>query len=111
MNNYSSKQVDIINFKGKYRQYDVDGNPYNYVIGDCVDYNGQLYVAIQNSRTKIPGTQEGKSFWNEFGGKFGFFVQETAPQNADVGNRWYVPSTAIMYTFVREKSNKFWVEL
>lgn len=111
MYDYLPKQVDKINFRGKYRQYDIDGNPYVYAIGDCVDHNGQLYVAVQNSQTKIPGTQEGKPFWNEFGAKFGFFIQEKPPQNADIGNRWYVPSTAIMYTYVREKTNRFWVEL
>jgi hypothetical protein len=104
-------RVDTLNFRGKYRQYDVDGKPYLYFIGDTVEHNAQIYVAVRPTSTKVPGTQEGKTYWKETGGNFGFFIQETPPSNADIGDRWYVPSTAILYTYVKEESHKFWVEL
>jgi hypothetical protein len=105
-------KVDTLNFRGKYRQYDVDGKPYLYFIGDTVEHNSKIYVAVKPTATKVPGTQEGKSFWKETGGNFGFFIQEApAPKNADIGDRWYVPSTAILYTYVKEESHRFWVEL
>jgi hypothetical protein len=50
-------------------------------------------------------------FWKETGGNFGFYIQETAPRTADIGDRWYIPSTAIMYTYVKEGNHAFWVEL
>ena len=103
-------QSDILNFRGRFRQYDVDGKPYLYRIGDSVDFNGKKYVAVIPTSSKIPGTQEGRPYWKELGTN-GFFIQETSPSNPNVGDRWYVPSTAIMYTYVREESNKFWVEL
>jgi hypothetical protein len=36
---------------------------------------------------------------------------ETPPTNVIKGDRWYKPSTGIMYTFVKEETNQFWVEL
>jgi len=104
-------KVDTLNFRGKFRQYDVDGHPYIYFIGDSVEHNSQIYVAVMVTSTKIPGTQEGSAYWKETGGNFGFFIQEQLPKNAEVGDRWYIPSTAIMYTYVKERNNAFWVEL
>lgn len=104
-------KVDTLNFRGKYRQYDVDGNPYLYFIGDTVEHNAKIYVSVRPTSSKVPGTQEGGVFWKETGGNFGFYIQETAPRNADVGDRWYIPSTAIMYTYVKEGNHAFWVEL
>jgi hypothetical protein len=104
-------QSDKLNFRGRFRQYDVDGNPYLYKIGDSVDFNGKKYVAVIPTSSKIPATQEGKPYWKELGGANGFFIQETLPTNANIGDRWYVPSTAILYTYVQEQSHKFWVEL
>jgi len=102
---------DKLNFRGKFRQYDVDGKPYLYKIGDSVDFNGKKYVSVIPTSSKIPGTQEGKPYWKELGGLNGFFIQETLPTNPNIGDRWYVPSTAILYTYVQEESHNFWVEL
>jgi hypothetical protein len=105
------ERTDKLNFRGKFRLYDVDGIPYLYKIGDSVEHNGKLYVAVIPTSSKIPNTQEGNSCWKEVGGNFGFFIQETPPGKAEIGDRWYVPSTAILYTYTREQSNKFWIEL
>jgi hypothetical protein len=104
-------KVDTLNFRGKYRQYDVDGKPYLYFIGDTVEHNAKIYVSVRPTSSKVPGTQEGGVFWKETGGNFGFYIQETAPRTADIGDRWYIPSTAIMYTYVKEGNHAFWVEL
>jgi hypothetical protein len=102
---------DKINFRGKFRQYDADGNPYLYKIGDTVELNGKKFVAVKPTTSKIPGTQEGESHWKSIGGDSTFYISETPPPNPNVGDRWYVPSTAILYTFVKEESSQFWVEL
>jgi hypothetical protein len=105
-------QTDKLNFRGKYRQYDVDGKPYLYRIGDSVELNGKIFVAVIPTSSKIPNTQEGSNYWKEVGGNYNFFIKEPpAPANSEIGDRWYVPSSAIMYTYVKEESNKFWVEL
>lgn len=106
------KQADKLNFRGKYRQYDVDGKQYLYFNGDVVEYKSQIYVCIISNTDKVPGTKEGDPYWQETGGDLGFYIQETpVPKTAEIGDRWYVPSTAIMYTYVQENNNKFWVEL
>jgi hypothetical protein len=103
--------TDKLNFRGKFRQYDVDGNSYLYKIGDSVEYLGEKYVAVKPTSDKIPGTIEGSTFWKSLGGASTFFIQETPPKNSEKGDRWYVPSTSILYTRVYEESNRFWVEL
>ena len=103
--------TDNINFRGKYRQYDVDGNPFLYKIGDSVDYNGAKYVAVKPTISKIPGTQEGNVYWKSLGSGSGFYIQEEIPVNVNEGDRWYKPSDGILYTRVVEGINNFWVEL
>lgn len=104
--------TDKINFRGKFRQYDVDGKPYLYIIGDGVEFNGKNYVAVKPTSIKVPGTQEGNNFWKEIGGNYAFYIQEPpSPALANIGDRWYVPSTSVLYTYIQEESNKFWVEL
>ena len=101
--------TDKVNFRGNFRQYDVDGKPYLYQINDAVKYRGQVYVATQPTSSKVPGTQEGNVYWKAFSENF--YIAEYPPANPDVGDRWYVPSTSILYTRIQEESNKFWVEL
>ena len=104
-------KTDNINFRGKYRQYDVDGRPYLYKIGDSVEYLSEKYVAVQANTNKIPGTNSGDSFWKSLGGASSFFIQEEIPGNSEKGDRWYKPSQGILYTRIYEESNYFWVEL
>ena len=104
-------KAESINFRGSYRQYDIDGHPYLYKIGDSVEYLSEKYVAVKPSTNKIPGTMEGSSFWKSLGGASSFYIQEDSPGNSEKGDRWYKPSEGILYTRVFENSNKFWVEL
>jgi hypothetical protein len=105
------KSTDNLNFRGKFKQYDPDGKPYLYRIGDSVEFNGNVYVAVKPTSSRIPGTMEGKSYWSDLGDSDGFYISEFTPPNSSIGDRWYVPSTGIMYTRIQEESNKIWVEL
>lgn len=105
------KVTDNLNFRGKYKQYDPDGNAYLYRIGDSIEYKGELFTAIKPNSFKIPGTIEGSNYWKSVGSSDGVFISESIPANPDIGDRWYVPSTGIVYTYIQEESNKFWVEL
>jgi hypothetical protein len=102
---------DKLNFRGTFRQYDADGNPYLYKIGDVVELKGKKFVALKPTTSKIPGTQEGETHWRSIGGDTAFYISETTPPNANIGDRWFVPSTEILYTFVKEETAQFWVEL
>jgi hypothetical protein len=104
-------RTDNLNFRGKYKQYDPDGNSYVYKIGDSVEYKGKLFAAVQVNTDKIPDTKEGSTFWKSLGGVEGFYISETPPTNAKIGDRWWRPSTSILYTYVLENTNRFWVEL
>lgn len=101
---------DRLNFRGKFRQYDADGKPYLYFIGDSVEYGSKRYVAVKPTSSKIPGTIEGDSVWKEIAGNQAFYVSERVPVNANVGDRWYKPSDAVLYTYVQEGNNKFWID-
>lgn len=101
---------DKVNFRGKFRQYDVDGNPYLYRIGDTVEYNGEKYVAIKPTSSKIPGTMEGNIYWRSLGGDSAYYIQERTPVNVNIGDRWYKPTDGAEYTFIKEDNNSFWVE-
>jgi hypothetical protein len=107
------KVTDNLNFRGKYKQYDPDGKAYLYRIGDSVEYKGELFTAVKSNSFKIPGTLQGNAYWRSLGSSDGFYISEyeEIPANPDIGDRWYVPSTGIMYTYIQEESNKFWVEL
>lgn len=104
------ENTDNLNFRGKFRQYDVDGRPYLYRIGDSVTYNGKKYVAIKPTQTLVPGTLQGGSVWKELGSKDNFYYGELPPTSPAVGDRWFRPSVGIMYTYVEENNNQFWIE-
>lgn len=106
------EKTDRLNYRGNFRQYDADGNLYLYKIGDVVEHKGSKYVAIKPTTSKIPGTQEGTPIWKELSSDSSFYIQEPpAPINVKEGDRWFVPSTTILYTYVFEEGNLFWVEL
>jgi hypothetical protein len=101
---------DNLNFRGKYKQYDPDGKPYLYKIGDSVEYVGKTYVSIKPNSFKIPNTPESRDVWKELSENQSFFISENVPDAASIGDRWYKPTDGIVYTLVEEVNNKFWVE-
>ena len=103
--------ADKLNFRGKFRQYDADGKYYLYKIGDTVELNGKRFVAIKPTSSMVPGTQQGVNTWRSIGSDDNFYISETVPLNALIGDRWYIPSTETLYTYVQEENSKFWVEL
>jgi GDP-L-fucose synthase len=54
---------DNLNYRGPFRQYDADGHPYLYKIGDVVEIKGKRYVATKPTSSKIPGTIDGNVVW------------------------------------------------
>jgi hypothetical protein len=104
-------KTDNINFRGKYKKYDVNGNPYLYRIGDTVSYNGKKYVATQPTENLIPGTINGSAAWDEISTGNNFYFQNENPYSPSVGDRWYRPESNILYNYVEEDGNKFWLEI
>jgi hypothetical protein len=103
---------DNINFRGKYKQYDPDGKPRLYKIGDSVQYNGKTYVAISPNSFKIPTTPTGESVWKEISENQSFYISESSPDDnpLNAGDRWYKPSDGIVYTLIQEENDQIWVE-
>ena len=104
--------TDNLNFRGKFRQYDADGKPYLYRIGDVVDYKGKQYVAIKPTSSYIPSTPTGDSYWKGLAtGGGSFYMQDAVPTTVVEGDRWYRPTTSIMYTAILQGTDLIWVEL
>lgn len=106
--------TDNLNFRGKFRQYDVDGKPYLYKIGDVVDYKGKQYVAVRPTATTVPTTPNGENYWKILAAGTGsFYIQDDPPASGTyiAGDRWYRPTTSVMYTCILQETDLIWVEL
>lgn len=55
--------TDNINFKGRYRKYDPNGNLAKYYTGDTVEFNGNLYTATKDITSVPPSVKN--SGWEE----------------------------------------------
>jgi hypothetical protein len=103
---------DNLNFRGKYKQYDADGKPYLYRIGDVVEHRGKKFVSVKATSNAVPGTVSGDSYWQKLAaGGGGFYIQETPPDAAVEGDRWYRPDVSVMFTLINQENNLIWVEL
>jgi len=104
--------TDNLNFRGKFKQYDADGNVYIYNIGDVVEYKGQKYAAVRaTSGTTVPGNKTNENTWKAIAAGSGFYIQDDPPVTQIAGDRWYRPTTSIMYTLINQDNNFIWVEL
>ena len=103
-------KTDNINFRGKFKQYDANGSPFLYRIGDTVSFNGKKYVATKATEKLIPGTIAGSAAWDEISSATNFYFQDENPFSPSVGDRWFRPSNGVVYNFVEENGNKFWIE-
>ena len=103
---------DNLNFRGRYKQYDPDGKPFLYKIGDTVEYLGKTYVAIKANSFKIPDTPAGSNFWKTISENQSFYISETSPDDEilQAGDRWYKPSDGIVYTLIDQQNEQIWVE-
>lgn len=103
---------DNLNFRGKFKQFDTDGKPFLYRIGDTVEYKGKKFVAVKPTSTTVPGTLSGDSTWKALAAAGGaFYIQEDAPTVAVEGDRWYKPTFSVMYTLIKQETDYIWVEL
>jgi len=100
---------DNLNFRGKYKQYDADGNPYLYRIGDVVEHRGTKYVAVKASSTTTPSPTG--DVWKPLTTGSQFFISITPPNGAVEGDRWYRSDVSVLYTRIRQENNYLWVEL
>ncbi len=101
---------DNLNFRGKYRQYDADGKPYLYRIGDVVEHKGNKYVAIKSTAASVPSTITTDT-WKPLAGSGSFVISLTPPTSAVEGDRWYRPDISVLFTYIRQENNFIWVEL
>lgn len=106
--------ADNFNFRGKFRQYDTNGTPYLYRIGDVVEYKGAQYVAISPTSTSVPNASSSEEIWRSLEAAAGgsFYIQDTPPdESITEGDRWYRPDISVMYTRIKQDLDLIWVEL
>ena len=105
--------TDNLNFRGKFRQYNVDGSPYLYRIGDVVEHKGNKYVAIKSTSSVIPAGVDSTATWQKLSAAAGggFYIQDDEPTAAVEGDRWYRPTPAILFTRIKQETDLIWVEL
>lgn len=102
--------TDSINFKGKFKKYDPNGRLMKYSIGDTVEFDGDLYTATEIIIDVSPVV--GDSGWKMLSSPSSFFVMDIPPSSITYnGDRWYVPSTGILYTRIRDENGKHWIEM
>jgi hypothetical protein len=105
--------ADTLSFRGRFKQYDADGKPYLYKIGDVVEYKSKKYIAVKATSSVIPGSANSESTWQKFvaaaGG--GFYIQDDPPVGAIEGDRWFRPTPAVMFTLIKQETDFIWVEL
>jgi hypothetical protein len=101
--------TDTINFRGKYKQYDADGKPYLYRIGDVVEHKGTRYVAVKSNSTTTPTPTS--DVWKTLASGGKFFIGTQPPTGGVEGDRWYRSDVSVMYTLIKQENNFIWVEL
>jgi hypothetical protein len=102
--------TDNINFKGKYKKYDPNGKIIKYVIGDTVEYDGEFYTATQTIVSIPPPVVD--SGWKKLATDSNFYIDENPPSQLTYrGDRWFNPSTGILYTRIKDDNGMHWVEL
>ena len=102
--------ADNLNFRGKYKQFDADGKPYLYRIGDVVEHRGVKYVALKSSSTSTP-SELTTDVWKPLSSGSRFFISVTPPTGSAEGDRWYRSDVSVLYTLIRQENNYIWVEL
>lgn len=104
--------ADNLNFRGKFRQYDADGKPYLYRIGDVVEHKGMKYVALKSTSAIVPSANTATDTWQSMAAGGGnFYIQDTPPNSVTEGDRWYRPDVSVLYTLIKQENNSIWVEL
>lgn len=99
-----------LKFLGPYRKHNSNGSLIIYYVGDVVEFEGKKYVASKTISGVSPFSLN--SGWIEIAGQSGFFVQEIAPVDSNVGDRWLKPTTGVLYTRIQDnQNNRHWVEL
>ena len=102
--------TDNINFKGKYKKYDPNGNLMKYYMGDTVEFNGSLYTATKTI-TDVPPNKI-NSGWEVLSGTSTFYINDLPPSQLTYkGDRWFRPSIGVLFTRVKDDNGMHWVEL
>lgn len=101
--------IDQINIRGEYQEYDDNGNPISYSIGDVVDFNEKTYIANVNNPDHPYIENSG---WYQIARGSIFFKDSSVPKFVRSGDKWFDTSTGIMYTMViQDNGYMHWVEL
>jgi hypothetical protein len=92
-------------FRGVYKKNSVNGNPMNYIHGDIVVYQGNLY---KNIRQTSLSPQYDANSWSFIGTNV-LYVSDIPPIDPKIGQQW--SKNGKIYTYYYDGNNYSWVEL
>ncbi|HCT54549.1 MAG TPA: hypothetical protein DF712_19055 [Balneola sp.] len=98
---------DDISYRGEYSSTYPSGEPSRYYTNDAVLFEGKLFVATAAIVGESPDIS---SRWIPWGNSRISF-RDTEPPDPKVGDKWLIPATGKLYTFIDDTDTKQWVEL
>lgn len=91
-------------FRGEYKKNNYNGVPINYVYGDTVLFEGNIYeVILPTSKSPF----ESPNNWS-FIGSSTLYPSDTPPINPQLGQQW--EKNGFVYTYFFDGNNYSWVQ-
>tara|TARA_Y100000592_G_C5216599_1_gene197457 strand:- start:83 stop:403 length:321 start_codon:yes stop_codon:yes gene_type:complete len=104
---------EIKRFVGTFQVRDLDGRPKLYRRGDVVDYKGEQYVAVRNTKSYTPLHQESRSGWRKISSSntMNFTNSDSEPETPNEGDHWFNSSSGKLFIYIKDKDTEQWIEL
>ena len=81
----------------------------SYFYGDLVEYNGSLFLALEDGVLPSPSTNS--ESWYRLSSMSKFYRTNTVPKFSEEGDKWLELSSGTLYTRVKQTNGvMFWVE-
>jgi hypothetical protein len=88
------------------RQY-IKNESYSY--GDLVEYGGSSFLALRDGN--LPAPSDEKDVWYRLSSTSKFYRTTTAPKFSEQGDKWFDPSSGVLYTRIEQTNGvMFWIE-
>lgn len=99
-----NEKIDSVVLKRTFNR----GQKYGY--GDLVEYNGNSFLALREG--VLPTPSDVSNDWYKLNSRSTFYRTTVRPKFAEQGDKWFDPSSGILYTRVKQSNGiMFWIEL
>lgn len=102
--------MEIDNIK-QYKKLTQNGIPRKYKVDDTVLYRDKLFTLIlTNSTAELEPPTKRSKYWMEVSLPDRLLVSTTKPVGIKfLGDRWYNPTTTLIYTYVKNDDYYIWL--